>query len=67
MGATTIWERWDSMLPDGTINPGEMTSFNHYALGRGRRLDAPHDRRGSRPAEPGYAKVRGSHPVPAAV
>jgi alpha-L-rhamnosidase len=33
MGATTMWERWDSMLPDGTINPGEMTSFNHYALG----------------------------------
>ena len=33
MGATTIWERWDSMLEDGTINPGEMTSFNHYAFG----------------------------------
>ncbi|KAI3538751.1 hypothetical protein CSPX01_09287 [Colletotrichum filicis] len=33
MGATTVWERWDSMLEDGTINPGEMTSFNHYALG----------------------------------
>ena len=33
MGATTIWERWDSMLPDGTVNPGDMTSFNHYALG----------------------------------
>jgi alpha-L-rhamnosidase len=33
MGATTVWERWDSMLPDGSINPGEMTSFNHYALG----------------------------------
>jgi alpha-L-rhamnosidase len=33
MGATTVWERWDSMLPDGRINPGEMTSFNHYALG----------------------------------
>ncbi|AQP46554.1 alpha-L-rhamnosidase [Tessaracoccus aquimaris] len=33
MGATTIWERWDSLLPDGSINPGEMTSFNHYALG----------------------------------
>ncbi|KAK7704356.1 hypothetical protein SLS64_008542 [Diaporthe eres] len=29
MGATTI----NSMLPDGTINPGQMTSFNHYALG----------------------------------
>lgn len=33
MDATTIWERWDSMLPDGSINPGDMTSFNHYALG----------------------------------
>lgn len=33
MGATTVWERWDSMLPDGSINPGEMTSFNHYAYG----------------------------------
>jgi alpha-L-rhamnosidase len=33
LGATTIWERWDSMLADGTINPGDMTSFNHYALG----------------------------------
>lgn len=33
MGATTTWERWDSMLPDGSINPGEMTSFNHYAVG----------------------------------
>ncbi|HEY9329247.1 MAG TPA: family 78 glycoside hydrolase catalytic domain [Streptomyces sp.] len=33
MGATTIWERWDSLRPDGTLNPGGMTSFNHYALG----------------------------------
>ncbi|EKJ74128.1 hypothetical protein FPSE_05713 [Fusarium pseudograminearum CS3096] len=33
MGATTIWERWDSMLPDRQLNPGEMTSFNHYAYG----------------------------------
>ncbi|KAL4874578.1 bacterial alpha-L-rhamnosidase-domain-containing protein [Aspergillus karnatakaensis] len=33
MGATTIWERWDSMKPDGSINGGEMTSFNHYAFG----------------------------------
>ncbi|WP_231384068.1 alpha-L-rhamnosidase [Cellulomonas sp. URHD0024] len=32
-GATTMWERWDSILPDGTVNPGDMTSFNHYALG----------------------------------
>ena len=33
MGATTVWERWDSMLPDGRINPSEMTSSNHYAFG----------------------------------
>jgi alpha-L-rhamnosidase len=33
MGATTIWERWDSLLPNGEVNPGDMTSFNHYALG----------------------------------
>ncbi|MHB1173154.1 MAG: family 78 glycoside hydrolase catalytic domain [Lacisediminihabitans sp.] len=30
MGATTIWERWDSMLEDGSINPGQMTSFNKH-------------------------------------
>lgn len=33
MGATTIWERWDSIRPDGIINPSGMTSLNHYALG----------------------------------
>ncbi|NOU77475.1 Bacterial alpha-L-rhamnosidase [Paenibacillus sp. LMG 31459] len=33
MGGTTTWERWDSLLPDGTVNPGVMTSFNHYSLG----------------------------------
>lgn len=33
MGGTTTWERWDSMKPDGSLNPGGMTSFNHYALG----------------------------------
>lgn len=32
-GATTIWERWDSIRPDGTVNPSGMTSLNHYALG----------------------------------
>jgi alpha-L-rhamnosidase len=32
-GATTIWERWDAIRPDGSINPGEMLSFNHYAYG----------------------------------
>lgn len=57
MGATTIWERWDSMLPDGTINPGEMTSFNHYALGS--VADWLHRVVGGlAPAEPGYSRVR---------
>lgn len=33
MGATTIWERWDSVLPDGRMNPEGMNSLNHYAYG----------------------------------
>jgi alpha-L-rhamnosidase len=33
MGATTIWERWDSMKPDSTFQDPGMTSFNHYAYG----------------------------------
>ncbi len=44
-GATTIWERWDAIRADGSINSGEMAtenasgespsmiSFNHYAYG----------------------------------
>ncbi|MFC0681534.1 family 78 glycoside hydrolase catalytic domain [Lysobacter korlensis] len=57
MGATTIWERWDSMLPDGTINAGEMTSFNHYALGA--VADWLHRTvAGLAPAEPGYRRLR---------
>ncbi|OTB00188.1 glycoside hydrolase family 78 protein [Hypoxylon sp. CI-4A] len=55
--ATTTWERWDSLLPDGSLNPGEMTSFNHYSVGSvfswiyqviG----------GLSPAEPGYKTVK---------
>ena len=33
MGATTIWERWNSILPDGSFNPLNMNSLNHYAFG----------------------------------
>jgi len=56
MGATTIWERWDSMLPDGSVNPGEMTSFNHYALGA--VADWLHRFVGGlAPAEPGYRRL----------
>ncbi|MEU1972694.1 family 78 glycoside hydrolase catalytic domain [Microbacterium sp. NPDC019599] len=56
-GATTIWERWDSLLPDGTVNPSGMTSFNHYALGSVadwmHRVVA-----GLAPAAPGYRRLR---------
>ena len=33
LGATTIWERWNSLLPDGTISGINMNSFNHYSYG----------------------------------
>ena len=57
LGATTIWERWDSLLPNGDVNPGEMTSFNHYALGA--VVDFMHRVvAGLAPAAPGYAEMR---------
>ncbi|MEV2254495.1 glycoside hydrolase family 78 protein [Streptomyces sp. NPDC050147] len=56
MGATTIWERWDSLLPDSSVNPGEMTSFNHYALGA--IADWLHRTvAGLAPAAPGYRRL----------
>lgn len=64
MGATTVWERWDSLLPDGTVNPGEMTSFNHYALGA--VVDWLYKAvAGIRPADPGYSRLR-LQPTPGA-
>ncbi len=33
LGATTIWERWNSVLPDGSISDTGMNSLNHYAYG----------------------------------
>jgi len=32
-GATTIWERWDGLKPDGSFQDVRMNSFNHYAYG----------------------------------
>jgi alpha-L-rhamnosidase len=32
-GATTIWERWDGIKPDGSFQDEGMNSFNHYAYG----------------------------------
>lgn len=56
MGATTMWERWDGIRPDGRFGPVEMNSFNHYAYGAVgdwmfRRLG------GLRIREAGYRKV----------
>ncbi|CAI7676423.1 unnamed protein product [Penicillium pancosmium] len=57
MGATTVWERWDSMLPDGSINPGKMTSFNHYAFGSIAKF--LHERlAGLQRIQPGWKKCR---------
>ena len=33
MGATTTWERWNSVRPDGSFGPAGMNSLNHYAFG----------------------------------
>ena len=56
MGATTIWERWDSILPDHSFNPENMNSLNHYAYGSigswlYRRIG------GVSPAAPGWKKI----------
>ncbi len=56
LGATTIWERWDSVLPDGRISPEGMNSLNHYSYGS---IEAwmYKDVCGIRPAEAGYRKA----------
>ena len=33
MGATTVWERWNSVLPNGLVSDTGMNSMNHYAYG----------------------------------
>lgn len=32
-GATTVWEHWDGIKPDGSVWSKDMNSFNHYAYG----------------------------------
>nr|WP_049761293.1 alpha-L-rhamnosidase C-terminal domain-containing protein [Rubrobacter xylanophilus] len=55
-GATTTWERWDSIKPDGSFNDPAMNSFNHYAYGAVGdwlyRYVA-----GISPEEPGYRRI----------
>ena len=69
-GATTVWERWDAILPDGGIHAGEMSgdddasmlSFNHYAYGA--VIDWVYRWvAGLVPIEPGY-RVAGIRPRP---
>ncbi len=56
LGATTIWERWDSMHADGTFDESGMNSFNHYSFGAiGSWMIG--ELGGIRPAEPGYGRI----------
>ncbi|SDY21921.1 alpha-L-rhamnosidase [Evansella caseinilytica] len=55
-GATTIWERWNSILPNGDFDTSGMNSLNHYAYGSigewmYRKLA------GIQQLEPGYKKM----------
>jgi alpha-L-rhamnosidase len=58
-GATTMWERWDAIRPDGTIdteNAGTMLSFNHYAYGAVAAW-LYQSVAGLRPTSPGYRTI----------
>lgn len=57
MGATTIWERWNSLTPDGMPNPDGMNSYNHYAYGC--VMEFVYRRiAGIEAAEAGFAKIK---------
>ncbi|MCI6464191.1 MAG: glycoside hydrolase family 78 protein [Faecalicatena sp.] len=56
LGATTIWERWNSVLPDGKISEEGMNSLNHYSYGS---IEAwmYSDVCGIRPSRPGFREA----------
>ena len=55
-GATTMWERWDSIRPDGSFQDAGMNSFNHYAYGSvGEWMYA--NIAGIAPGAPGFRKI----------
>lgn len=56
LGATTIWERWNSVLEDGTISDTGMNSLNHYAYGSVMEFVYAYAG-GIRPAENGFGKA----------
>ncbi len=63
-GATTVWEHWDGIKPDGTFWDDDMNSYNHYAYGS--VADWVFGvASGIQPAEAGYARARiAPHPDP---
>ena len=56
LGATTIWERWNSMEPDGSVSSTGMNSFNHYAYGSIAQWICEYAA-GLKAAEPGFRKA----------
>jgi alpha-L-rhamnosidase len=59
MGATTIWERWDGIKPDSTLQTPGMNSFNHYAYGAiGDWMYRVVAGINTEPDGPGYKKIR---------
>ena len=56
LGATTVWERWNSVMPDGTISDTGMNSLNHYAYGSVMEFVYAYAA-GIRPLEAGFKKV----------
>ncbi len=56
LGATTIWERWNSVLDDGTISGTEMNSLNHYSYGSVMEY-VYRNIAGINQLEPGFGKV----------
>lgn len=57
MGATTVWERWNSLMPDGTPNPDGMNSYNHYAYGSVMEFVVKRIA-GLQPKSAGYKKIK---------
>ena len=57
LGATTIWERWNSVLDDGTISGTEMNSLNHYSYGSVMEY-VYRDLAGIQGLTPGFTRVR---------
>lgn len=62
LGATTVWERWNSVGEDGTISNTGMNSLNHYSYGSVMEFVYAYVA-GIRPLEPGFKRaVIAPHP-----